>query len=94
MKKYLINVKIWFDKLNGNTYHSVDIFSIKKDRLIFSSGLVYGYGEQYKHTAIDGLIKLNLFNEKDRFNHDLIRELFYFNINENCKKRELIQKDV
>ena len=94
MIKYIVTANKWFDKLNGNTYHSVNIISAETNKLIFSSGLVYGYGEQYRHTAIDGLIKLGLFKEEDRSNHELIRELMFFTVNENCLKRELNKKEV
>ena len=45
--KLLIFVKKWFDKANGNTYHSIQ-FDIKNT--IFFSGRKYGYGTQYKQT--------------------------------------------
>ena len=94
MIKYIVEAMLWFDKLNGNTYHAVNITSIETNKLIFSSGFTYGYGEQYRHTAIDGLIKLGLFKEADRFNHDLIRETIFFTVNENALKRELNKIEV
>ena len=92
--KYIIEAKKWHDKINGNTYHSVDITETKTNKLIFSSGLAYGYGCQYEQTAISGLIKLGLFKEEDRNNHELKRELLYFSVSDNCKKRDLIKKEV
>ena len=94
MIKYIVEASLWFDKLNGNTYHAVNITSIETNKLIFSSGFTYGYGEQYRHTAIDGLIKLGLFKEADRFNHDLISEMIFFTVNENALKRDLTEKEV
>lgn len=46
----------YFDKVNGNTYHSVRIF--ENGEQIFHHGMTYGYGDQYLQTAIDGLEKL------------------------------------
>lgn len=89
MIKFICDVKIWFDRINGNTYHAVNITDSKTNKLIFSSGLTYGYGEQYKHTAYEGLAKLGLFDLKDRNNHDKIREDFIFCVSENCLKRDL-----
>lgn len=92
--KYIVEGLKWFDKANGNTYHAVNITNAETNKLIFSSGLTYGYDDQWKHTAIDGLISLGLFKEEDRFNHELIRTLIYFNVNENCLKRDLIKIEV
>ena len=89
MINYIIQANLWSDKINGNTYHSVNITDVLTNKLIFSSGLTYGYGEQYRHTAIDGLIKLGLLKEEDRFNHNLLREILYFSVNENALKRDL-----
>ena len=91
--KYIVEGFKWFDKINGNTYHSVNIINAETKDLIYQSGLTYGYGEQWRHTAIDGLIKMGLFAEKDRHNHDLIRDIFYFTCQENCLKRDLSKKE-
>jgi len=93
MVKWIVQANRWFDKINGNTYHSVDITDAQTNKLIFSSGGVYGYGDQWRHTAIDGLIRFGIFKEEDRFNHELIREQFYFNVNENALKRDLKKKE-
>lgn len=92
--KYLIEAYEWFDKLNGNSYHSVDITDLKTNKLIFSSGLAYGYGEQYKQTAYSGLVKLGLAKEEDRHNHKLNSERFIYRMTENCLKRDLKKKEV
>lgn len=94
MIKYIIEVNKWFDKVNGNTYHSVDITQVKNNKLIVSSGLTYGYDEQYKTTSYDELIKLRLVKEKDRHNHDLNRKRFKFVVNENALKRDLKKVEV
>ena len=44
----IVIVKKYLDKVNGNTYHSVQ-FEI--DNNIFHSGKTYGYGTQYKQTV-------------------------------------------
>ena len=43
----IILVKKYFDKVNGNTYHSVQ-FEI--DNKIYHSGKTYGYERQYEQT--------------------------------------------
>ena len=40
----------WFDKVNGNTYHSVKVTRCS-DGAIVTSKFDYGYGEQYKQSA-------------------------------------------
>ena len=40
-------IKLWFDKANGNTYHSVQIQVLGKT---LHSGKTYGYGNQYEET--------------------------------------------
>jgi hypothetical protein len=45
----------WFDKVNGNTYHSVQIF-VNGD-LAGQNDFEYGYGDQYEQTAKELLEK-------------------------------------
>jgi len=92
--KYVVIAKKWFDKINGNSYHSVDIVNVATNKIIYSSGRVYGYDDAYKQTAIKGLIELGLFNEKDIFNHKLINRDLFFVVMENCKKRDLKKQKV
>jgi hypothetical protein len=47
---YVFLVKKWFDKTNGNTYHSVAYHDFDKGKTI-TSGIVYGYEDHYKQTA-------------------------------------------
>lgn len=62
MKKlFTCNVIKWFDKLNGNTYHSVRI-TRHKDGKIIVCPFEYGYGEQYKYTALNAMVKNKWIN--------------------------------
>ena len=84
---YIIEGLRWFDKVNGNTYHTVNIIDAEINESIYKSPVTYGYDDQYKHTALDWLIKKGLIFEKDRFNHELMRKMFYFNVVDvRCKK--------
>jgi len=94
MINYIVNAFKWFDKINGNTYHAVNITDVKTNKIIFSSGLTYGYGEQYIYTALEGLIELGLFKKEDIHNHELIRNLINFSVNENSLKRDLKKIEV
>lgn len=57
--RFSANCVKWFDEINGNTYHSVSITDKKTGKIIVCP-FQYGYGEQYKHTAILRLIELKL----------------------------------
>lgn len=90
--KYLIEGFKWFDKINGNSYFSVDITRLKNNKLIISTGICYGYGDQYIQKGYTELVKLGLCKEKDRFNHDLNNKRFIYREIKNCLKRDLKPK--
>jgi len=46
----------WFDKVNGNTYHSVRITKCSTGEQI-ACQFQYGYGDQYSHTALVAMAK-------------------------------------
>ncbi len=52
---YVFLVKKWFDAKNGNTYHSVEYHDPETEETI-TSGMVYGYGDQYKLTAYEMMV--------------------------------------
>jgi len=54
--KYVFLAKKWFDAKNGNTYHSVEYHDFDTRKTI-TSGRVYGYGDHYKQTAYELMVK-------------------------------------
>ena len=54
--KFTVNAVRWFDKVNGNTYHSVRI-TRHKDGMTITAPFQYGYGDHYRQTAL----KLKIF---------------------------------
>jgi hypothetical protein len=64
-----IEGRLWFDKINGNTYHAVKIEV--NGQVIKYLSMRYGYGEQYLQTALEYLKSYGLVSEQA--NH--IREL-------------------
>ncbi len=54
--KFVCNAVRWFDKVNGNTYHSVRITRVKDGKVI-ADQFQYGYGDQYRHTALLLMVK-------------------------------------
>jgi len=64
MKSLVVIGRLWFDKVNGNTYHSVNVYVDGKHA--FYVPLTYGYGNHYLQTAGEelekrGLIKLEKY---------------------------------
>ena len=49
--KFSVNAVRWFDKINGNTYHSVNITRLK-DGANIAHEWTYGYDDFYKQTAL------------------------------------------
>lgn len=49
--KFTVIAKKWFDRINGNTYHSVRCIR-HKDNAVVTGSFRYGYGEHYKQTAL------------------------------------------
>jgi len=59
-KMIIIDGRRWFQKTYGNTYHSV---TVTVDGQTFSSGIHYGYGDQYRQTALELLQKHGYFKD-------------------------------
>jgi hypothetical protein len=59
IKAIHITAKRWFQKLYGNTYHTVKIEVVFDDdtREILTHDRTYGYGEMWNQTALNMLIK-------------------------------------
>ena len=65
--KYLFTVeaKKWFDKVNGNTYHSVLITDNTTGKsYAIPKGVDFTYGEHYRQTAFEIMNNNNLLPEK------------------------------
>jgi len=58
-----ISARRWFDKINGNTYHSVDVYADGKH--IGREPFTYGYGEGYLQTAHEILQKAGIYKKTD-----------------------------
>ena len=93
-KRYQIIANKWFDKIGGNTYHSIQITDLSDFKVISVKNMVYGYDEEYKQTAYKELIDLGLVKEEDRFNHDLNGKRFLFVCCDVDRKRDLNFQEV
>lgn len=55
MQSLVIIGRRWFDRVNGNTYHTSEV--IVDGACVHKTDRHYGYGEQYLQTALDWLEK-------------------------------------
>jgi len=54
--KFTVNVVKWFDRVNGNTYHSCRITRCKDGKSLYCP-FTYGYGEHYRQTTFAAMEK-------------------------------------
>jgi hypothetical protein len=56
MKKLFTVIAVkWFDRINGNTYHSVKCIR-NEDGSVIAQGMTYGYGDCYRQTALELMV--------------------------------------
>ena len=55
----------WFDKVNGNTYHSVRIVRHRDGKILYCPWQ-YGYGDQYRYTALEAMARAKWLPPKYR----------------------------
>ena len=67
--KFIANAVKWFDKVNGNTYHSVRVTRCADGAVLYCQFQV-GYGDQYRQTALEEMLKVNWLPAK--YNRDNI----------------------
>jgi len=70
--KFTVIAKRWFDKVNGNTYHSVRCIR-HKDGAVVAGPFQYGYDEHYRQTALDVMAKAKWLPVKYRSQGDQFR---------------------
>lgn len=67
-KNITIFARRWFDKINGNTYFSAEIYV--DGTMVHKIDYEYGYGEQYKFEAFQWLNNENYVQlEQNEHNH-------------------------
>jgi len=66
-KRFTVKAVRWFDKVNGNTYHSCRIIRHKDGKEIVSS-FCYGYGDSYRQSAMQEMIRNKWLPKKYRSN--------------------------
>lgn len=61
--QFSVNAVKWFDKVNGNTYHSVRCVR-HSDGAVVVGQFQYGYGDQYQYTALNAMLETGWLPEK------------------------------
>ena len=84
--KYITTTKEWFDKVNGNSYFSVQIVSTEDQNFLIKIPFQSGYGEQSFYTAREILKEKKLIPTDYRFPSELpIKNIMI----DKCLKREV-----
>ena len=72
--RFIANAVRWFDKVNGNTYHSVRVTRCKDGAIVYGQ-FQYGYGEGYRDTALRAMAEAGWiptkYHAKPGFNSNL-----------------------
>ncbi len=63
--KFVVTAIRWFDRKNGNTYHACQI-TRTRDGAVLKCPFQYGYGDQYRYTALEAMAKAKWFPSKYR----------------------------
>ena len=69
IKTLEIHGKEWFDRVNGNSYNSVQVFVNEgmKNAFSFSIPFQYGYGNYFEQSAIEHLVKIGVMSKGSRY---------------------------
>ena len=76
IKTYVVVGGLWFDKVNGNTYHNAHILDTETGKEYYT-GYCYGYGSAYYSSAREYIIN-KLGQPEETF---LIRDMGAFRVN-------------
>ena len=53
--KFVVQAARWFDRVNGNTYHACQVTRCRDGAALYCP-FQYGYGEQYRTTALTAMV--------------------------------------
>ena len=63
--KYIVTAARWFDRVNGNTYHACRVQRCR-DGATLKCSWQYGYGDQYRQTALTAMAEAKWLPPKYR----------------------------
>jgi len=92
-----INVKEWFDKINGNSYFAGEIilnYGLKNVKIIFLP-FQYGYGEHYLTEGFKAIIESEKIKTNENINSlwrfcENNKIILRYHKEQNCLKKELM----
>tara|TARA_R100000773_G_C4198007_1_gene101447 strand:- start:615 stop:923 length:309 start_codon:yes stop_codon:yes gene_type:complete len=84
MIKYIAHSKKWRDKINGNTYFSVQITDLKNNETM-KVPFQYGYGDHFKSITLNQLCKKDNTSKFSLY-HDFIKWID----EKDCKKKDVL----
>lgn len=87
LRSLFIYGRLWFDKANGNSYHSVSISA--NGKWLLDIGMTYGYEDMYLQTALECLKKFGLVSEDLKSVYDLRDTLDLYTVFRYGLKKEL-----
>lgn len=65
--EYIVTAVKWFDRVNGNTYHSCRVIRCS-DCAVCVAQFQYGYGNQYQQSAIESMVESGWIDAKYKEN--------------------------
>ena len=76
-KTVVVSARRWFDKANGNTYHSVKVYydgNIVNKDLGDATEIHYGYGSAWEQTVKDLLVRHGIYEDSTWMLRRMIEE--------------------
>jgi hypothetical protein len=67
--KFIAKAVRWFDRHNGNTYHSVMVTRCRDGKTL-AAPFTYGYGDSYKQSALEAMASAKWLPVEYRERHD------------------------
>ena len=100
MTKFIVNTRNWRDKVNGNSYTSIEVLRADNQKVLFSRPMEYGYGGMNEQIAKQELIKRGLIkhevtpNKERKFvPHEVVRSDIYFSPPQETKQRDMYGRE-
>lgn len=90
-KSIFIEGRLWFDKVNGNTYFSNRVWIDGK--IAFHMPMEYGYENQYEYRALQELKNKGYINSTTRWELRDEQGIDFYSVATYGKKSELFKSD-
>ena len=74
MAAFHISGRRWFDRVNGNTYHSARVYA--DGELVVTVPFQYGYGDHWLQSSMEAMVKAGVLLGLRYGPHDTLRPLW------------------